>query len=187
MWHQVLINHNGKYAKNELLFAIFNSLMSHELYPCYYQTGEKRDSFFIRNCFEQMEVLLKNEKLKIQMPFSNDRITLTYRMNVANFKREQIDAAICIQNAIESSFNLTDKVLNLERFSSKPELVHIELLLYVPQMLSNILIKGARSFLLNIETLILRDNGIESSKGMHPLTFMKGLKSIDLSKNKVMA
>lgn len=184
MWHQVYINHNGKYAKTQLLTAIFESLHSHEFYPCYYQTGDKRDSFFIRNCYEQMEFLYM-EKLKVQMPFTNDTVSLTYKMNVANFKKEQIDPAERIQKAIESSFNLTDRCLNLERFSAKPELNHIELILSVPRMMSNILLKAARSYLINIETLILRDNGIDSAKGMHPMTWMKSLHSIDLSKNKV--
>lgn len=184
MWHQVLINHNGKYAKTELLLAIFNSLLSHELYPCYYQTGDKSDSFFIRNCFEQMERLYL-AKLKVQIPFSNNVFTLTYKMNVANFKKEQIDPAEQIEKAIGTSFNLTDKCLNLERFSSKPELNHIELILSVPRMMTNILLRGAKTYLTNIDNLILRDNGIDSSKGMHPLTWMKNLNSIDLSKNKV--
>lgn len=184
MWHQVIINHNGKYAKTELLFAIFNSLLSHEFYPCYYQTGDKCDSFFIRNCYEQMEFLYM-EKLKVRIPFSNDSFTLTYKMNVANFKKEQIDPAERIQKAIDTSFNLMDKTLNLERFSSKPELNHIELILSVPRMISNILLKGARSYLGNIEKVILKDNQIDSSKGLHPLTWMKMLNSIDFSKNKV--
>lgn len=184
MWHQVLVNHNGKYAKTELLLAIFNAILTHEFYPCYYQTGDKRDSFFIRNCFEQMEYLYM-AKLKIQMPVTNDTIALTYKMNVANFKKEQLDPAERIQKAIASSFSLMDKQLNLERFSAKPELNHIELVLSVPRMLSNILLLGARKFLGNIEKLILRDNGILSSKGMHPLTWMKNLKSIDFSRNKV--
>ncbi|KAJ6634948.1 Nuclear RNA export factor 2, partial [Pseudolycoriella hygida] len=51
MWHQVIINHNGKYAKSELLFAIFSSLNTHELYPCYYKVGQKNDTFFVRNCY----------------------------------------------------------------------------------------------------------------------------------------
>lgn len=184
MWHQVLINHNGKYAKTELLLAILNSLLSHEFYPCYYQTGDKRDSFFIRNCYEQMEFLYM-EKLKVRIPLSNDVFTLTYKMNVANFKKEQIDPAERIQKAIDSSFSLMDKTLNLERFSSKPELNHIELILSVPRMMSNILLKGARSYLGNIVKLILRDNNIDSAKGMHPMTWMKCLNCIDLSKNKV--
>lgn len=86
MWHQVLVNHNGKYGKTESLSAIFNSLHSHEFYPCYYQTGDKRDSFFIRNCFDQMDVLYM-DKLKVQIPFTNEVILLTYKMNVANFKK----------------------------------------------------------------------------------------------------
>lgn len=184
MWHQVLINHNGKYAKTESLLAIFDSILTHEFYPCYYQSGDKRDSFFIRNCFEQMECLYL-EKLKIRMPFSNDSVTLTYKMNVAPFKKGQIDPVERIQKAIDLSFNLTDKCLNLERFSSKPELNHIELILAVPRMMSNILLKGARAYLTNIENLILRDNGIDSARGMHPMTWMTTLKSIDLSKNKV--
>ncbi len=184
MWHQVIINHNGKYAKNDLLLAIFNCLLSHEFYPCYYQTGDKRDSFFIRNCFEQMEYLYM-EKLKLSIPFTNDIVTLTYKMNVANFKKEQIDPAERIQKAIESSFNLADKCLNLERFSSKAELNHIELIMVAPRILSNVLLKGARSYMTNIETLILSDNGLDSARGMHPMTWMKSLNSIDLSKNKV--
>lgn len=184
MWHQVIINHNGKYGKTELLKAIFNLLLSHEFYPCHYQIGDKCDSFFIRNCFEQMEFLYM-EKLRVSMPFLNDSVTLTYKMNVANFKKEQIDPAQCIAKAIESSFNLPDKCLNLERFSARPELNHIELILSAPRILSNILLKGARSFMTNIEKLILSDNGLDSSKGMHPLTWMKSLNSIDLSKNKV--
>lgn len=184
MWHQVLINHNGKYAKTELLLAIFNSILTHEFYPCYYQTGDQCDSFFIRNCFEQMEYLYM-EKLKIQMPLSNDAVTLTYKMNVGPFKKGQIDPVERIQKAIDSSFSLTDKCMNLERFSSKPELNHIELILSVPRMMSNILLKGARAYMANIQNLILRDNGIESARGMHPMTWMTTLNSIDLSKNKV--
>lgn len=184
MWHQVLINHNGKYGKAELLSAIFNVILSHEFYPCHYQIGDKRDSFFIRNCYEQMEFLYM-EKLRVTMPNSNEVITLTYKMNVANFKKEQIDPAERIGKAIESSFSLMDKCLNLERFAAKQELTHIELVMSVPRTLSHILLKAARLYMTNIEKLILRDNGLTSAKGFHPLTWMKSLKTIDLSNNKV--
>ncbi|KAG4074421.1 hypothetical protein HA402_000400 [Bradysia odoriphaga] len=184
MWHQVIINHNGKYGKTDLLMAIFTLLLSHEFYPCHYQIGDKCDSFFIRNCFEQMEFLYM-EKLRVPIPCTNDSVTLTYKMNVANFKKEQIDPPECITKAIEASFYLKDKCLNLERFSDRPELNHIELILAAPRTMMHILLKGARSFMTNIEKVVLRDNDLDSSKGMGPLTWMKSLNSIDLSKNKI--
>lgn len=125
------------------------------------------------------------EKLKFTIPLTNDVVTLTYKMNVANFKKEQIDPAERIGKAIETSFNMMEKCLNLESFAARPELNNIELIMSTPRIISHILLKAARTYMTNIEKLILRDNGLDSSKGFHPLTWMKNLNAIDLSKNKV--
>lgn len=37
MWHQIIIHHNGKFNKSDIIKAIFNTLTSHEFYPCYYK------------------------------------------------------------------------------------------------------------------------------------------------------
>lgn len=184
MWHQVIIHHDGKYSKAQLLSSLFNQLTSHEFYPCYYKTDSERDSFFIRNCSEQMEVLYNNKMAFKIMP-ANETVKLTFKMNVANFKPGQLDASERISLAIASCFSFMDKLYNLERFSSNTELANIEVYLSNPRTMTYVLLQGARRFLGNIESLKLSNNDIKTVKGMHPLNWMKTLKTIDLSNNLV--
>lgn len=184
MWHQVLIHHEGMFNKHQLLTAIFNQLTGHEFYPCYYKTGNDHDTFFIRNCFDQMEVLF-NAKLAISIPNSVQQIKLTFKMNVANFKADHIEVVEQINKVIGGCFNIIDKIYNLENLSDRNELKNIEFYLSNPRTIAFVLLQGARRFLHNIEHLKLNNNNIRTARGMHPLNWMKNLKSIDLSNNKV--
>lgn len=184
MWHQCIIQHDGKFSKAQLLTALFNYLTSHEFYPCHYKSDTERDSFFIRDCAEQMEILY-NAKMRLTVLSSCEPVKLTFKMNVANYKKGQINPTDRISQAIGSCFNFMDKSFNLERFSNNSELENIEIYLSNPRTMTYVLLQGARRFLSNIESLKLANNGIKTVKGMHPLNWMKTLKAIDFSNNLV--
>ena len=38
MWHQVTVNHDGKYKKDEIL-AVIGDIVLEEFYPCYYRVS----------------------------------------------------------------------------------------------------------------------------------------------------
>lgn len=143
-----------------------------------------RDTFFVRNCFGALEELYK---LKLIIPLSGatKSITLTLRMNISEFKVGHIDTVAQIHKVISKAFNLMDKTLNLERFAQQPDLLHIDVHLTNPTFLAFVLLQSARQFLGNIEKVKLGHNDLTTCNGMRSLTWMKSLKSIDLSHNKV--
>lgn len=120
------------------------------------------------------------------MPSSDEKIFMTFKMNISNFKSgQQIDPNEQILNAISARFSYMDKCLNLENFSESTELKNVIVTLSNPRTIANILILAARKFLINIVSLRLNKNEIQTTKGMHSLNWMKGIKSIDMSNNLV--
>lgn len=151
---------------------------------CSIQEEPLRDTFFVRNCFNALDELYKL-KLTIPLPATTKTITLTLRMNVSEFKVGHIDTIAQVHKVISKAFNLMDKTLNLERFAQQPDLLHIDVRLTNPTFLAFVLLQSARQFLGNIEKVKLGHNELVTCNGMRSLTWMKSLKSIDLSHNKV--
>lgn len=183
MWHQVIIYHDGKYSQEELLSALFDMISPSDLYPCYYKTEATQDSFFVRDSYDQLE-LLYEKKLQLVMS-DGSSIPLILKMRAANIRPDHLNPTESIQVQITKSFNLMNKILNLEKFAESECMQNIVCRLSVPRTLTNVLSQASRKFLTNVELLKLNFNDLKSARGMHPIIWMKGLKEIDLSNNKI--
>lgn len=51
--------------------------------------------------------------------------------------------------------------------------------------LAQVLSLSSKQYSINIKKIKLNDNSIVSSRGMHPMIWMKGLKDVDLRTNEV--
>ncbi|XP_031637468.1 nuclear RNA export factor 2 [Contarinia nasturtii] len=182
-WHQVIIHHNGKVSQMDLLETLFETIAPNELYPCYYQPDSKHDSFFVRDCFEALEVLF-HKKLRMKTA-TGENLTITLRMKVAEIKDNNLDPIKMIHTAINSSYDIMNQALNLDRFEEKDLFANMICRICVPRTLSTIVTYAGRRYTNNVEKLNLAYNGLRSTRGMHSLIWLKGLKEVDLSNNKI--
>lgn len=183
MWHQVIVHHNGKYSPSEIIDSIFDLISPNDFYPCYYKVESEQDSFFVRDCFDQLEKLyVKHLKLKM---LDGWEILVTLKMNVANFKQGQLNPIEIIQKEINKRYNTLNKSLDLSKFAESDVFKNIICRLSNPRTITQVLSQASRRFMNNVESLRLEYNGIKSTRGMHPLIWMKGLKQIYLSNNKI--
>lgn len=183
MWHQVILHHDGKYGMSDLIDALFEVLTPHDFYPCYYRTDTNRDTFFVRNSYEQMELLF-SKKLQIPMPDKRN-LCISLKMNAVAIQKDHVNPAELIQTQISVCFNLINKTLDLSHFAAHQKLEEIVLRMSVPRILTNILSFASRKYSTNVELLKLNGNGLKSARGMHPIIWMKSLKEIDLRNNNI--
>lgn len=116
----------------------------------------------------------------------NVQCPLQLHMNFAAFKKDvHVDPLEEIRNVIGKCFSVMDKMLDLSAFSSHPEFTHIDFGLNNPTTMSHVLITAARRYFGDVATVCLASNGLETTLGMRPLTWMTQLTRIDLSNNKV--
>lgn len=116
----------------------------------------------------------------------NVHCPLQLHMNFAHKKPVHVDPLEEIRNVIGKCFSVMDKRIDLSQFSKHPEFAHIELSLNNPATMSHVLITAARRYFGDVAALCLAGNGLETTLGMRPLTWMKQLTKLDLSNNKVM-
>lgn len=110
---------------------------------------------------------------------------LELHMNVASFRAEQVDPLEQIRTVIGKCFTIMDKTLDLTAFGGHSEFALMELDLGNPATITHVLITAARRYFTNIETVRLCGNGLESTLGMRPFTWMTQLNKLDLSNNSV--
>lgn len=183
MWHQVIVHHKGKYSPSEIIDSIFDLISPADFYPCYYKVESEQDSFFVRDCFDQLEKMyVKN--LRLKMPDGWETL-VTLKMNVANFKQGQLDPTELIQKEINKRYNVMNRTLDLSKFAESDAFKNVICRLSNPRTITYVLSQASRRFTINVESLILEYNGIKTTRGMHPLIWMKGLKQINLSNNKI--
>lgn len=180
-WHQVTLHHDGKYERSDMLDAIFELLAPNDFYPCYYRTDTTKDTFYVRNSYDQLELLVMK---KLVVPMADKRtLFITLKMKAATIQKEHANPTELIQTQISICFNLMNKVLDLSHFGSNENLQEIVLRMSMPRILTNILSYASRRFSVNVDVLKLNGNSLKSARGMHPLIWMKSLKEIDLRDN----
>lgn len=182
-WHQVNVHHNGKWSQAVILDALFDAIAPNEMLPCYYKPDSHTDSFFVRECFDAIETLY-DKKLSLKTA-SGDSLKITLRMRVSDIKEGHIDPTRQIQSAVNSRYDIMNHSLNLERFEEHDLLENIICRISVPRTLSNIITYAGRRYTTNVDTLNLSYNGLKSTRGMHPTIWMKSLKEVNLSNNKI--
>lgn len=189
VWHQIIVHHDGKHSQSEILDAIFEAIAPNDILPCYYKPEAKYDSFFVRDCYDSLESLY-DKKLMLNSS-SSISLPLTFKMSVAKIEAKHVNPTKLIESLIDSKYDLANRTLNLDRFAENEQLVDMICRISVPRTLTNILTYASRKFSnfqqggSNVEKLSLSYNGLKSTRGMHPLLWMKALKEVDLSNNKI--
>lgn len=182
-WHQVIIYHNGKVSQSDILDTLYDTIAPNEMYPCYYKPGSTFDAFFVRDCYEALEILFE-KKLRMKTA-AGDNLTITLRMNVSEIKEKHLDPIERIHTAINTGYDIINQILNLDRFEENELFSDIICRISVPRTLSTILTYAGRRYTNNVEKLNLAYNGLKSTRGMHPTIWMKSLKEVNLSNNKI--
>lgn len=182
-WHQVIIVHGGKYSQAEILDAFFDSIAPNDCMPCYYNPQERNDSFFVRDCYDALEALYYK---KLTIPIAgNAKINVALKMSVAEIIDSHLDPLKTVQSIVNMNYDEANQILNLDRFGENNLLENIICRMCTPRTLTNILTYAARKYGSNIIELRLGYNGLKSARGMHPMLWMKGLKEVNLSNNKI--
>lgn len=150
------------------------------------QEYPKFDTFLVYNAFEALEQLV-SDKLQIRMDH-NVICPVQLHMNFAPFQKNvHVNPLEEIRNVIDQCFSVMDKKLDLSEFSNHPEFAHIELALHHPATMSHVLITAARRHFGDVQTICLAGNGLETTLGTRPLTWMTKLTKLDFSNNKVIS
>ncbi|XP_065081690.1 nuclear RNA export factor 2 [Ochlerotatus camptorhynchus] len=182
-WHQVVISHDGRYDKGEILDNLFIMLDSYDFYPCYYRTYSKQDEFFVINNYEALAFLIQS-KLALKIKSSNEYISIVLKMNVADFKDGQVLVEEKLNFALTDRFN--DRCLDLCSFQQ-----HLDKIKYVDfsvkstRTLSKILSLAGKKFGIACLILRLRNNGIRSLGALSTLISYPKLIAIDLRFNDI--
>lgn len=108
--------HEGKFNRRQIVSKLFNMVENNDLWPCYYQSFEKFDEFFVHNNFEALEILLRN-RLIIKIVGNDDIIALKLQMNIAPFKIGQVNVVEKIQKTCMEQF--VNKTLYLNGLAEK--------------------------------------------------------------------
>lgn len=182
-WHQVIVHHNGRFSQSEILDILFETIAPNEMYPCYYKPESKDDSFFVRDCFDALEIIF-DKKLRFKTP-NGDPLKLTLKMQVCDIKENHVDPTSVIQSIVNSGYDIMNRSLNLDRFEENDLLENVICRISVPRTLSTILTYAGRRYSSNVVKLSLAYNGLKSTRGMHSIIWMKGLKEVDLSNNNI--
>lgn len=179
----MIISHDGKYSQAEILDAFFDAIAPNDCMPCYYNPQERNDSFFIRDCYDALEALYYK---KLQIPIAgNVKLNVTLKMSVAEIIDSHLDPLKTVHTIVNMNYDEANQILNLERFGENDLLENIICRISTPRTLTNILTYAARKYGTNIIELRLGYNGLKSARGMHPMLWMKGLKEVNLSNNKI--
>lgn len=182
-WHQVIITHNGKVSQSDILDTLFEAIAPNEMYACYYKANTTFDTFFARECFDAIEMLF-DKKLRLKTA-AGDNLTITLRMKVSDIKENHLDPLKKIHAVINSGYDIMNQCLRLDRFEENDLFSDVICRISVPRTLSTVLTYAGRRYAGNVEKLNLAYNGLKSTRGMHSTIWMKSLKEVDLSNNKI--
>ncbi|XP_053693134.1 nuclear RNA export factor 2 [Sabethes cyaneus] len=182
-WHQVVIVHEGRYEKTEILDALFTLLDSYDLYPCYYKTYSKQDEFLVINCFEALAFLVQS-KLVLRMKNSNELVSIVLKMNVADFKQGQVVVEEKINYLLLDRFN--DRCLDLCSLQQHLNKIKFaEVCAKSTRTLSKILSAAGKKFGNVCLVIRLRSNGIKHLGALASLISYPKLVSLDLRYNEI--
>ncbi|XP_055547904.1 nuclear RNA export factor 2 [Wyeomyia smithii] len=182
-WHQVVIVHEGRYEKSEILEALFTLLDGYDFYPCYYKTYSKQDEFLVINCFEALSFLVQS-KLVLRMKNSNELISIVLKMNVADFKEGQVVVDEKINFILLDRFN--DRCLDLCSLQQHLNKIKFaDVCAKSTRTLSKILSTAGKKFGNVCLVIRLRNNGLKHLGALSSLISYPKLVSLDLRYNEI--
>ncbi|KAL1374665.1 hypothetical protein pipiens_004854 [Culex pipiens pipiens] len=182
-WHMVVVVHDGRYDKGEVLDALATMLDGFDFYPCYYKTYSKQDEFFVINCYEALAHLVQ-AKLALRMKNTNELISVVLKMNVAEFKEGQVVVEEKLNNCLVDRFN--DRCLDLCSLQQ-----HLDKIKFVDftarstRTLSRILSIAGKKFGPVCLVIRLRNNGLKNLQALSALFGFPKLMSLDLRYNEL--
>uniref|UniRef100_A0A182NCE5 NTF2 domain-containing protein n=1 Tax=Anopheles dirus TaxID=7168 RepID=A0A182NCE5_9DIPT len=118
VWHQVIIHHDTKYSKQQILDLLFNKFQLCDCFPVAYRRHVNVDFFLLRMC-SQMLVKLFDDGLKLHGKHGD--LPLSVRLGAAVFHNGQLFPRQTIAKAVqERSDNAvqygSSNMLNLDSF-----------------------------------------------------------------------
>lgn len=182
-WHQVVVSHDGRYDKAEILENLFTVLDGFDFYPCYYRTYSKQDEFFVINCYEALAFLVQS-KLALKMKSSSEYISIVLKMDMAEFKDGQVVVEEKLNFALQCQFN--DRCLDLCNFQQVLDRIKfVDFSVKSTRTLSTILTLAGRKYGVACLILRLRHNGIRNLGALSSLISYPKLIALDLRFNDV--
>lgn len=182
-WHMVVIAHEGRYEKAEILDALFTLLDNYDFYPCYYKTYSKQDEFFVSNCYEALSFLVQS-KLAMRMKNSNELVSIVLKMNVADVKDGHVVVEEKLNGCLMDRFN--DRVLDLCSLQQHMDKIKfVDFCVRNTRTLTRILNTAGKKFGQVCLVIRLRNNGIRNLAAMSALFSYPKLISLDLRFNEI--
>ncbi|EAT42411.1 AAEL006050-PA [Aedes aegypti] len=182
-WHQVVVSHDGRYDKAEILENLFTVLDGFDFYPCYYRTYSKQDEFFVINCYEALAFLVQS-KLALKMKSSSEYISIVLKMDMAEFKDGQVVVEEKLNFALQCQFN--DRCLDLCNFQQVLDRIKfVDFSVKSTRTLSTILTLAGRKYGVACLILRLRHNGIRNLGALSSLISYPKLIALDLRFNDI--
>ncbi|XP_058450501.1 nuclear RNA export factor 2 [Malaya genurostris] len=182
-WHMVVVVHESRYEKAEILEALFTLLDSYDFYPCYYKTYSKQDEFLVINCFEALNCLMQ-AKLALRMKSTNELISIVLKMNIAGFKEGQVVVEEKLNYVLLDRFN--DRCLDLCSLQQHLNRIKfVEISAKSTRTLSRILTMAGKKIGHVCFIIRLRHNGIKNLASLATLIAYPKLVAIDLRFNDI--
>lgn len=193
-WHQITVNHNADFLKEEILVAFFDVLKDTSFAPIGYREGRTADKFLIPSMLKKIVKNLFKRNCQLPMP-SGKPLNFSITLNVASYSQHHISIEKIMWKVLNEALTKLDdyqgykSVLNLERISKHRECVDICLSLGNPptlRMLFSILVKSFTKQSKNIKGIVLSKNDICDLTAFHILfDFIDELDLLDLRYNDI--
>lgn len=182
-WHMVVVAHEGRYEKSEILDVLFAMLDGYDFYPCYYKTYSKQDEFFVINCYEALAFLVQS-KLVIRMKSTNELVSIVLKMNIAEFKEGQVVVEEKLNYALLGRFN--DRCLDLCSLQQHLDKIKfVDICAKSTRTLSKILGLAGKKFGAACLVIRLRNNGMKNLSSLASLISYPKLIALDLRYNDI--
>uniref|UniRef100_A0A1A9W6Q6 Uncharacterized protein n=1 Tax=Glossina brevipalpis TaxID=37001 RepID=A0A1A9W6Q6_9MUSC len=194
VWHQIVIQHNGKIhsgnGKRDILDALFDVVNNEEIYPIAYRGGSKEDCFLVRQCQSALDKLFA-QNLRLRLP-NGHSIPITVQLNVADFLQGQISPTTQITKALNNLYNSMehhneeDGILNLSQFGRNHNFADVVVNLGnsgVLERICNLIYSNDDKFR-KVNGILMKSNGIRT---LAPLKQFVGVEFVilDLRDNKL--
>lgn len=187
-----------------LLKGLLEIVGDSSFYPCYYkvrvrlnfsnqsiqspnsffssnfQKYAKQDEFFLYNCFDALEKLVRNAKLILKI--NNDIVNVVLKMNVSEFKEDQINYYEKINYVLVGRYY--EGVLDLSNFSNDVEFSQIYVSLNTSMGIMNVLKWAAKQFP-GVTKIDFQKNNIKRCVGFGNFSILPKLRALDLRWNKI--
>lgn len=193
-WHQITVNHNDDFFKEEILVVFFEAMKDTTFAPVGYREGKIADKFLVPSKYKKIVKNLFRRSCKLAMP-SGKPLNFSVTLNVANRTSDHISIENTLYVILDEAFrNLDDyqgvkDVLNLEKVCKHKECCDICLSLGNPgtlRILFELLVTKFINELKKIKGIVLKKNDIFDLASFKILVdFIDELELLDLRYNDI--